>query len=230
MIIQGFQKVTLLDYPGEVASTLFTYGCNMRCPFCHNPELVTGSMGSETAFGPEEIYAYLEKRKNLLGGVCITGGEPLIHDDLDVMIAKIQELGLKVKLDTNGILHEKLKKLKPDYIAMDIKTSPRKYPDLGFTGKSNAGELAAESASWIIASGIDHEFRTTVVPELVTADDIREIVRLIKGAKRYFLAQFRNTKLLSVEWEKKLPYKKKDLDAMRKIALGAGLECAVRGV
>jgi pyruvate formate lyase activating enzyme len=228
MIIQGFQKVTLLDFPSLVAATIFTYGCNMRCPFCHNPELVVEKRSDAHSVGIDEIFAYLEKRKNLLGGVCITGGEPLLHDDLADVMEKIRSIGLKIKLDTNGTLPDTLKKLKPDYIAMDIKTSPGKYGTLGFTGNDDVTDRISESIRWMIESGIEHEFRTTVVPELVTDDDIREIIGLIKRARLYVLAQFRNENLLDHVWELKIPYKKEVLEEMKKTVMNAGIKCVIR--
>lgn len=125
----GLVKTTLLDYPGEVAATIFTPGCNLRCPYCHNPDFVSGDpTGEEITLG--EFFRFLEKRKGVLGGICITGGEPLIHKDLGDLIAAVRERGLKVKLDTNGTFPERLASLDVDYIAMDLKTIPDNYPFL----------------------------------------------------------------------------------------------------
>ena len=133
MQFYGFQKCTLLDFPGEVAATLFVRGCNFRCPFCHNRELVVDT-DKILPFDTEEIFKYLEKRKNVLGGVCITGGEPLLYDELPGVIEKIHKLGLKVKIDTNGSKPGMLAKIKVDCIAMDIKTSFEKYNLMKYTG------------------------------------------------------------------------------------------------
>jgi pyruvate formate lyase activating enzyme len=229
MVIYDIQKVTLIDFPGEVAATVFTFGCNMRCPFCHNPELVIGN----TYFQPipeKEILDYLNKRKNVLGGVCITGGEPLLQNELDKFIEEIHKLKLKVKLDTNGTMPEKLKNLKADFIAMDIKTSLPKYNKLGYNGRDEIVNNIKESIKWIIGSGINYEFRTTVVPELVTFDDIKEIVELIKGAKEYFLDQFRPKNVLDKNWENLIPYNLKKLEEMKKIITDSGIGCKIRNL
>jgi pyruvate formate lyase activating enzyme len=226
MKIGGFLKVTLLDYPELVAATVFTIGCNMRCPFCHNPELI--SKNNHELILENDILDYLSKRKNLLGGVCITGGEPLLQTNLDSFIKKIKDIGLKVKLDTNGTMPELLKKLNPDYIAMDIKTSLKKYEILGFTGKENIQSLIKESVSQIINSGIDHEFRTTVIPELVNIEDIKEIIELIKGAQIYYLDQFRPKNLLDKDWEKIIPYSKDFFEKMQILVNKSGIDCKIR--
>jgi pyruvate formate lyase activating enzyme len=228
MTICGFQKVTLLDFPGEVASTLFTYGCNMRCPFCHNPELVIEKMNNDKCLKWEEVISYLEKRKKLLGGVCFTGGEPLLQNDIKEKMEEIKKLGLKVKIDTNGTLPDKLKKLKPDYIAMDIKTSFKKYNLMGYTGKEDLNIVLNESIKWIMSSGIDYEFRTTVVPELVEFEDLKEILSYIKGAGKYILAQFRNNKLVDDKYESKIPYKKEVLENMKTIVNEHKIDCEIR--
>ena len=170
----------------------------------------------------------MEKRKTLLTGVCITGGEPLLSNDLDVVIKKIQSLGLKVKIDTNGTLPERLKILKPDYIAMDIKTSIEKYYTLCDKKIANLEDSIKESINYIINSGIDHEFRTTVVPDLVTPSDIKKIVDLIKGCKKYVLAQFRPEHLLNKDWQNITPYPKEIFDQMKQIIENAGIYCELR--
>lgn len=189
--LYGLNKTTLIDFPGKVAATVFTRGCNMRCPYCHNPDFI------ETADLPDlfswtEIMDHLKKRAMLLGGVCITGGEPLLHSDLPERIADIHSLGLEVKIDTNGALPEKLRRIKADYIAMDIKTSLEKYTGLGYTGEDSelAGRIR-ESIRVIRESGIPHHFRTTVVPGFVDEEVIAEIIRLIGDEKIYVLQGFR---------------------------------------
>lgn len=225
----GLQKTTLIDFPGEVAATVFTRGCNMRCPYCHNPELVRPNSPSEGLYPLVEVKAFLEKRKNRLGGVCITGGEPLIHPDLPAFIDYIHSLGMKVKLDTNGSFPEKLAALKPDYVAMDIKTAPPKYPLIGYTGKADIVENMISSIRWIIESGTDHEFRTTVVPGIVDVDDIRAICKLIEGAARYNLAGFRPGLTLDPEYSDKQPYHSDVLAEMKEIIEGYGISCMIRG-
>ncbi|RKX74263.1 MAG: anaerobic ribonucleoside-triphosphate reductase activating protein [Spirochaetes bacterium] len=222
----GLQKTTLIDFPGEVACTVFTAGCNLRCPYCHNPELVSGAPHSDM-LPIKEFRSFLLKRKAVLGGVCITGGEPLLHQDIDELIDYIHELGLKVKIDTNGTFPELLRSIKPDYIAMDVKTSLSKYHLL----KGNSPyleEKVLSSLKYIISSGIPHEFRTTVVPGIVDAEDIREIVNLIRGADRYVLAGFRGGKTLDPSFKDLSPYPPEVLDEMKVIAVDAGLMCHVR--
>lgn len=191
MRISGFQKMTLLDFPGRVACTVFTFGCNLRCPFCHNASLVVG--GGESEFSKEEILAYLKKRTGLLDGVCITGGEPLLQSDIADFIKEIKALGYAVKLDTNGCYPEKLKELVlgglVDYVAMDVKNCFSKYGQTVGIKDFDVSPIK-ESAAFLISSGIDFEFRTTIVAELHTVEDIKALAADIKGAKRYFLQNF----------------------------------------
>lgn len=190
MLFGGIQKLTLLDFPGKVACILFTPGCNFRCPFCHNSSLVKSSLPQLTE---EEILSFLKKRQGILEGVCITGGEPLIHPDLPGFIKKVKELGYKVKLDTNGYLPQRLKALMNenllDYVAMDVKNSFVKYPLT--TGVDNINTQAIEESIALLLEGkIPYEFRTTVTNELHTAEDIKSITALIKGADKYFIQNF----------------------------------------
>ena len=192
MVINGFQKLTLLDYPGKVACTIFTAGCNMRCPFCHNASLVT-HIDSKNTFSTEEILSYLEKRQGILEGVCITGGEPLLQPDIKEFITEIKKLGYSVKLDTNGTFPEKLKDLVNnglvDYVAMDIKNSKAKYKETAGTDNLDLSKIE-ESIDFLINGNIDFEFRTTIVNEFHTVDDIQDIVVWIRGAHKYFLQNF----------------------------------------
>lgn len=223
----GIEKTTLVDYPGEIAATLFTGGCNMRCPFCHNGELVTNLERIEKIEW-EEILAFLRKRKNVLDGVCITGGEPLIYPELKAVIAEIKCLGLKVKLDTNGTYCERLRELDLDYIAMDIKCALEHYERMGYTGDKELVPALKESIDYIIGSGIAHEFRTTVVPGLVTIEDIRALVPHLKGAMRYALAQYRPQKTLDPAFEEVTPYPVTALEEMGEIIRAAGIEFELR--
>lgn len=192
MKISGFQKMTLLDFPGRVACTVFTAGCNLRCPFCHNAALVT-HIDESASFSEEEILDYLKKRKGLLDGVCITGGEPLLQAGIEDFIAKIKAIGYAVKLDTNGFYPEKLISLVKgglvDYVAMDIKNSKDKYAQT--TGVEDIDINAVEkSVEFLLQGNIDFEFRTTIVNELHTVEDIALIGEWIKGAPKYFLQNF----------------------------------------
>ena len=183
--------MTLLDFPGKVACTVFLGYCDFRCPFCHNFELVDGT--APVLYEEDEFFDYISKRRGLLDGVAITGGEPCIHKDLPQFIKKIKDLGFLVKLDTNGnhpaVLKEVLDKGLADYVAMDIKNSPDKYAmtaGLDQFGLTNV----KESIALLMNSGIDYEFRTTVVKELHSKEDFTEIGQLIQGAKKYFLQNF----------------------------------------
>ena len=187
----GLQKMTLLDYPGKVACTVFTGGCNFRCPFCHNPELVHGGTAPSGMMPEEEILQFLKKRSGLLDGVCITGGEPLIHAGLPDFIAKVRELGFLVKLDTNGSFPEKLRALLDagllDYVAMDIKNAPAKY---AATAGCEALEQVEKSVEILRNCRIPFEFRTTVTGNLHEAADFTAIGRWLGGVERYFLQPF----------------------------------------
>lgn len=199
MNIQGLQKLTLLDYPEHTACTVFTGGCNLRCPFCHNVPLVLDPTGGDR-ISEEEFFSFLSTRKGLLDGVAVTGGEPLLQPDIGRFLRGIKERGFAVKLDTNGAFPEKLtsliKKGLVDYIAMDIKNRPEKY---ALTTGVDGLDLAPfkESIGIIMSSGVDYEFRTTLVDEFHTVEDIAAIGDVIKGARRYFLQKFKDSGILS---------------------------------
>ena len=191
MKLHGIQKMTLLDFPGCVSCTIFLGGCDFRCPFCHNFELIDGSM--KPTMDDDELIKFLESRKGLLEGVAITGGEPLMHKDLPMLIKRIRDTGYRVKLDTNGyhpeLLSEILGSGMVEYVAMDIKNSPEKYAltcGLDFVDM----EKVYKSISLLKSGNTDYEFRTTVVNELHDEEDFVKIGEMIKGAKRYFLQRF----------------------------------------
>ena len=191
MLIHGLQKMTLLDFPGRVACTVFLGGCDFRCPFCHNFELVT--CASEAVMDEEEFFSFLAKRKGLLDGVAITGGEPLLRQDIEAFIKRIKDLGFLIKLDTNGYHPDMLKRIidrgLPDYIAMDIKNSPEKYAMTAGLETIDMEKIRS-SIHTIMESGISYEFRTTVVNEYHCKTDFEEIGKLIEGADLYYLQQF----------------------------------------
>ena len=192
MYINGFQKLTILDYPGKVACIVFTPGCNFRCPFCHNAALVT-HIDKDTYIDEEEVLSYLKKRQGILDGVVITGGEPLLQDGIEEFIGKIKDLGYAIKLDTNGSFPEKLISLVEkglvDYVAMDIKNSKAKY--MVTIGVNNIDMASIEkSVDFLLQNKVDYEFRTTIVDGFHTVDDIQDIVVWIKGAHKYFLQNF----------------------------------------
>ncbi|MBQ6893568.1 MAG: anaerobic ribonucleoside-triphosphate reductase activating protein [Clostridia bacterium] len=194
MHIEAYQKLTLLDYPGRTAATVFTHGCNFRCPFCHNAGLVVRP--SESTIPESEIFEYLEKRKKLLDGVCITGGEPLLQKDIEDFICRVRGIGYKIKLDTNGSFPEKLEELIKkgiiDYVAMDIKNCREKYALTAGIPQDIVSKIE-KSVNILMTSGIDYEFRTTVCGNLHTADDMRAIGEWLNGAKAYYLQPFKDS-------------------------------------
>lgn len=191
MVICGIQKLTLLDYPGKVACTIFTGGCNFRCPFCHNANLVTGK--PEVTVTGEEIFRFLRKRQGLLDGVCISGGEPLLQPDLEDFIRGVRSLGYSVKLDTNGSMPDKLESLAEkgllDYVAMDLKNAPEHYGRTIGAETYDVGNID-RSIRFLMGGEIPYEFRTTVVREFHQKADFEEMGRWIEGADQYFLQQF----------------------------------------
>ena len=194
MKIAGLQKLTLLDYPEKIACIVFTAGCNFKCPFCHNASLVLG--GEHEDISEEEFFAFLEKRKGMLTGVCVTGGEPTLQPDLLPFLKKIKDMGYSVKLDTNGykpdVLKAAVNEQLVDYVAMDIKNTPEKY---GITTGIDNFDFAPikESIDFLLSNKVDYEFRTTVVRELHTPQDIVGASKLISGAQRYFLQTFKDS-------------------------------------
>ena len=228
MKIGGFQKMTMLDFPGKIACTVFTYGCNLRCPFCHNATLVTHD---SELMDENDILAYLNKRKGILDGVCITGGEPLLQKDIIPFMQKIRELGLAIKLDTNGAYPDKLKEIIDlglvDYIAMDIKNSKEKYALT--TGVKNLDISPFEKSVQIIMnSGVEYEFRTTVVKELHTLDDMKNIAKWIEGAKRYYIQCFAESGELIGEGFS--AHDKNTLEAFCQAVFGHILSVEIRGI
>lgn len=192
MQIGGLQKLSLLDYPDRTCCTVFTVGCNLRCPFCHNASMIPPSY-SGNIISEDEIFSFLKKRKGLLDGVCITGGEPLLQKDMEPFLSEIKSLGFSIKLDTNGSFPEKLRQLISrglvDYVAMDIKNSLKKYSKT--IGIKNF-DLAPikESVSILMADVIPYEFRTTVVRELHTEEDMLELAQWIQGPEKYYIQNF----------------------------------------
>lgn len=220
MKIGGLQKLTLLDYPGKTACTVFLTGCNFRCPFCHNASLVLPEK-IEKGIEEEELLRFLKKRRGLLEGVCITGGEPLLWKEIYPLIEKIKNCGYQVKLDTNGSFPKRLRKMVEaglvDYVAMDIKNSPAHYhKTIGLeTGKTvvNTEEID-QSVQYLLKEKVDYEFRTTVVKGFHTVKDMEEIGSWIVGAKRYYIQNFVNSGDLvgSGEWME--PFSQKELSEL----------------
>ena len=196
MLIKGLQKLTLLDFPEKMACTVFTLGCNLRCPFCHNASLVLSERADDTLIPEEEFFSFLQKRRGILEGVCITGGEPTLQPDLPAFIRKIRDMGFAVKLDTNGARPAVLKSLVAeellDYVAMDVKNSLSAYPE---TVGLPAFDVAPveESMDFLMAGHIPFEFRTTLVRGLHTPEGVAEMGRRLAGEERFFLQTFEDS-------------------------------------
>ena len=199
MIIAGLQKTTLLDFPGHLAATIFLGGCNFRCPYCHNSELI--SPDCTAAYSSDQILAFLKKRTGILEGVCLTGGEPSLQSDLESLIRSIRDLGFLIKLDTNGYRPDVLTHLCEahlvDYVAMDIKAGRTHYPAASGLARPNLS-LIDESIHFLLDSGIRYEFRTTVVKGIHTRQDFEEIGPWIAGAKAYFLQNYKAPESVSL--------------------------------
>lgn len=195
MQIHGFNKTTLLDYPGHLAATIFLGGCNFRCPYCHNASLVINPRKEDT-IPPEDIFSTLKKRRGILEGVCITGGEPTIYPELKDFIRSIKDMGFLVKLDTNGnnpkVIKDLVNNKLIDYVAMDIKNSKEKYP-ISIGLPSFQTTFIEESVAYLLNGTIPYEFRTTVVKELHNLDDMIAIGRWIRGANSYYLQAFKDS-------------------------------------
>ncbi len=250
MKLSGLQKITMLDFPGKLASTVFTCGCNFRCPFCHNVDLVWHA--AQAAEIPiNDVLSYLTERKNYLEGICITGGEPLIQPEADIIsfIQTVKNLGLLVKLDTNGTNPDTLEKLIDnkliDMVAMDVKTSLDKYPILAGLGKDDFGKkalnLSGESISKLLSSiqrsinillqnKIPYEFRTTVIKPLHSAEDFENIGKLIEGAENYYIQSYRHASADTAEDDIFSAYTNEELEMFKNIVQKYVKNAKVRGI
>lgn len=232
MIPAGFQKNSFIDFPGKISCVVFVSGCNFRCPYCHNPELVQTSGQPSASLSSDTILEFLKQRKGFLNGVVITGGEPTLQESILGFCHKVKDLGYAIKLDTNGSRPVFLKKLIDldvvDYVAMDIKTDPYDYAPVFVT--HDIAEDILDSIHIIMASGRDYEFRTTIARPIINADTIKKIGAHIKEAKRYCLQQFQATHVLNPKFfEGHDPaFADEDLDMFRDIALEHVHECIVR--
>ena len=239
MIIGGLEKMTLIDYPGQLAAIVFTKGCNFRCHFCYNPLLVwpdreTDEKKYEKTYSPiseDEFFLFLESRKGRLDGVVITGGEPTMHHDLPEFIKKIRAWGYKIKLDTNGTNPEALigllKENLLDYIAMDLKAPYDKYENV--TGVKINCQNLEKSVKIIIESGLPHEFRTTVVPGLLELSDFDKMGAAISGADAWYLQKFKSdTELVDRDLEKHAPFSDKEMEEMASVGKKYVKICEVR--
>lgn len=220
--IGGIEKTSLLDYPGRISTVIFTYGCNLRCAYCHNPELVIEDFNEEKSVSEDELLNFLKTKKGKIDAVVITGGEPLLYSDLEDLIVRIREMGFLIKLDTNGLLPIKLddliqKKLL-DYIAMDVKYPAEDYPIM--TGIKDIMPNIRKSIRLIMDSGIDYEFRTTYVKGIHTFRSAKYIGQMIQGAKMYYVQNFRDGKTITKGFDSSNSFTDQEL---RKIKREAGL-------
>lgn len=245
MKIGGLEKMTLIDFPGEIAAIVFTQGCNFRCQFCYNPMLVwpilqdselkypsiDGKSGDHSSIDESGLFAYLESRKGKLDGVVITGGEPTLHPDLPEFIEKIREMGFKIKLDSNGTNPEMLKKIFSrklvDYVAMDIKAPIDRYQEI-VNVKVNKEDIK-ESIDIIINSGVPYEFRTTLVPGLASVEDVEKMGELISGANKWYLQAFKSdVDLMNKDLQGGRAFSPTEISAMQVIGQKYVQECIVR--
>lgn len=228
MIFGGLSKCTLIDYPGKVAAMVYTIGCNFRCPYCHNPELVDETV--ETRISEDEVIDFLKERKDMLEGLVITGGEPTIHDDLLRFMKKVKDLGFLIKLDSNGTNPEMLKKAMRkklvDYVAMDIKSPLSKYSQT--VARPVDVEAIRKSIKLLISSSVAYEFRTTIIKSMLTAEDLDEIGQEIQGASDYYLQKFMPTRLLNPQFLKKVTYSDPELAVFQNEMKKYVKNCAIR--
>ena len=233
MIISGLMKTTLLDFPGRVACTVFTSGCNYRCPFCHNSDLL--EFGTEAEYTEEQIFEFLKKRGATLEGVAITGGEPTLQKDLPDFIRRVKDMGLLVKLDTNGInpgmVRELISEGLPDYIAMDIKAAPENYGKVcGVSPADVHIENITRTKDLLLEGRVPYEFRTTVVGGLHSVEDFEKIGPFIEGAEKYFIQCYKDSgNILDKEAGFYSP-EKDDLILYRDMAAPFVKEVSIRGV
>lgn len=229
MLICGFQKFSLLDYPGKISAIIFTGGCNFRCPYCHNPELVHLKNFKEV-ISEKDFFDFLKSRQGQLDAVVITGGEPTLQKDLADFIKKIKKLGFLVKLDTNGSRPEMLEKIfrqnLADYVAMDVKAPFEKYKNIAGSAV-NTGDIK-KSIKLIINWNKEYEFRTTIVKSLLSADDILQIGKEIMGAKKYVLQKFIASKTLDPKYLSATAYSDAEFKKMRKAAKKYVKKCEIR--
>ena len=235
MTFKGFQKVSLLEYPGKISAVVWVGGCNFRCPFCYNREIVLNPTNVRS-ISEEEVLEHLRSKSGWLDGIVVTGGEPTIHQTLPAFFEKVKELGHCVKLDTNGSNPKMLKELIEghlvDYIALDVKAPliEAKYQAVAGTPGRGVIEEIEGSIELLLTGEIDYEFRTTVVPTLLSAEDVVLIAERIKGAKRYFLQQFKPTNShVDENYSKLTPYPLELLERIKRRVANYFGTCGVRG-
>ncbi len=229
--IKGFVPTSMVDWPGKITSVVFLPGCNFRCSFCHNPELISGYENIDN-IKIEDIIDYLEKKKNWIDGVCITGGEPTLHSQLPEFINLLKNIGFQVKLDTNGTNPQMLCDLIEgnllDYVAMDIKTYKDKYCKV--INVDFDMDKIQKSIVFLKKGKVDYEFRTTVAPDLIGEEEMKKIGKWLSGARRYFIQQFRPINTLDPKFLQKKSYSPDELKKLAEIVKPYVKECQVRGV
>lgn len=228
MIFGGFEKFTLIDYPGKISSVVYTIGCNFQCPYCHNPELVNETV--EKKYPEKEILEFLEHRKGMIDALVITGGEPTLHNDLLDFMEKVKDIGILVKLDSNGtrpdILRKAIERGLVDYIAMDIKSPLAKYSAI--VARPVDVDAIRESIKLLLEGRVKYEFRTTVVKALLPPEDIEQIGREIRGAAAYYLQKFIPTKILNPQFIRKTTYTEHEFKHFKKILSSYVNFCGIR--
>ena len=234
MQIGGLQKLTLIDYPGKLAAIVFLSACNFRCPFCYSSELVLPEkIQNHPQIAEKEVFDFLKERRGLLEGVVLCGGEPTVHKELPDFIKKIRELGYLIKLDTNGsnpdALERLLKSKLIDYVAMDIKGPKERYSEIvGEQAGRKIAEAVQKSIDILKSGAVDYEFRSTIVPTIHAKEDVLAMANWIKGAKRYYLQNFRQEKTLDPKFEKIKPYPQEWLIEVQKVITPFFEICQVR--
>jgi pyruvate formate lyase activating enzyme len=234
MFLGGLQRHSLIDYPGRVSCVCFLQGCNFRCPYCHNPDLVSRKNPSAELLSDKAFFEFLETRKGLLDAVVVSGGEPTLEEHLPAFCERIKEMGFSVKLDTNGsrpgVIRDLLKNSVLDYIAMDLKTEPERYPAL-VNGRFVLEDLL-ESIGVLLESSIQYEFRTTCVRPFVDASVMRRMARLIGGAEKYVLQAFRRSRMLDPDFFEGVEpgYAEEGMLELKAVAAPFVKDCSIRGL
>lgn len=230
MLISGLEKLSLLDFPGRLSAIVFTYGCNMLCPYCHNPELVVEKLNRSNLYSSDQVLSFLKTREGKLDGLTITGGEPTMHNDLLDFIKSVKELGFELKLDTNGSYPDRVAAIIEsdlvDYWAMDVK-----YSDELYKQGLNGGQIitgVAESIKLIKESGVEYEFRTTYMKGLHTEDSVHEIGEMIEGASNYYIQNFRPGKTIDSSLDRSNSFNDAELRRFAQIMRGYVTNVTIR--
>jgi pyruvate formate lyase activating enzyme len=225
--IAGWAKNSFIDFPGTVSTVLFFSGCNLRCPYCHNPGIVLHE--SEETIPLKEILIFLKKRKGMIEGVVFSGGEPTIHETLESIVSKIRSIGYKIKLDTNGLLPEKIQKIKPDYLALDVKTTPTNYTRLLKSSYENVKERLKESISIAISMKENAEIRITIAPGIIDNKIIEDIWPMLQGVRKVYLQPMQTrAELLDPEMKKNAPISQEEIKHFREMLSPYVGKCEIR--